>query len=181
MDIHIPIKIGTFTDAQAQIITGVILSFITPYLTALFTRRKMSDGTKVFIAGVMAFIMAVLTMVLTKKDAELTDIAVAFGLMWPLSQTFFKTIALKLGVRRVEELTTPVADRPTSQPLPTTSTAEAAAAIITETINAPQKVTEAVVEALPSGTPEAIVTMTREQVSELVGEVLERARKTIGS
>lgn len=145
---------GKFSEDQAQIVVGALLAMLTPYITALITTRKMSDHAKIAVSALVALVAAIVTMWLTGKLNNVADVATAWALIWPASQTFYRNIALKLGIRRVEELTTPASQKTEDKPLPTASTIEAAGAMAAANIQTPEAVAEATERAILKLSPE---------------------------
>jgi len=122
--------IGHFSQLQAQIVIGFVVALLLPYITAVFTHYRMNDKQKIAISAIVAF-AAACGIVLLTGGWRFTDIATAFSILFPLSQTFFRNIALKLGVQVVEDATSAPDQRRSinDSPLPTTSTIESAVAI----------------------------------------------------
>lgn len=106
-------NLGTdfFERAQALLIAGGLVAAILPYVTAIITRRHWSDQVKIFIAALLALLGSVITLLLTGELQGVKSVVAAFTLIFPVSQIFFATVALKLGLRKLEAITTPASAR----------------------------------------------------------------------
>jgi hypothetical protein len=123
-------EIGKFSEMEAYLVVSAIVGFILPYVTALLNHRRMSDGARIAVAAFVAFAAAVMQAILMGKK-EWTDVATAFAFIYPLSQTFYRNVAMKLGARALENASSPesLRDREDDKPLPASSVLEAARAI----------------------------------------------------
>jgi hypothetical protein len=125
--------IGRFTPEQASLVVSGLIGFVTPWVVALVNNRRMTDQVRIGIAAFIAFTGAVLQTVLM-GNFSLANAATAFFVIYPISQVIYKNVAVKLGVRRLEDITSRGAgadgDGGRDPALPTTSTVEAVEAAI---------------------------------------------------
>lgn len=132
--------IGKFTPEQASLVVSGLIGFVTPWVVALVNNRGMTDHVRIAIAAFIALCGAVLQTVLM-GNFSFANAATAFFVVYPISQIIYKNVAVKLGVRRLEDATSPrntTADRDDDPALPTTSTVEAVEAAIKVAEKAPE-------------------------------------------
>lgn len=136
MNIHIPLSFGNFSSLQAIIAVSSVVAFILPYVTALVNNRKMSDLARIAMSAFMALLAAILQVILMNKF-DFANLTTAFSVIFPFSIVFYHRIALKLGVRTLENLTSPIDLQDAThiledKPLSTSSVQEATKQIILE-------------------------------------------------
>ena len=105
------LNIGNLSADMTMVTVSMLMSFVTPFVVAIFVNMKMSKQTRSLVTLALCLVMAVIGAKLTGRLNDVSNVMAMWAMIVPTAAAIYRNFGQSLGVEKLEWLTSSTESR----------------------------------------------------------------------